>query len=265
MTSFRDLHRPGDPFVLANAWDVGSARMLAAMGARAIATTSAGYAFTRGLPDGGRVGRPEAIAHAADLAAHVALPVSADLEDGYGPEPADAAETVRQAAEAGLAGCCIEDVDGSGRPYGFAASVARIENAAIAARAGPSDVVLCARADGVMHGAYDLDEAIRRLQAMREAGADVLYAPLPGSADDLARLVREVGGAVNALAVGPLAQLSRADFAEIGVARVSLGSALARITHRAIAETGGAMLAGDFTAEGMSGGKVDAMLADGAG
>ena len=265
MTTFREMHRPGDPFVLANAWDMGSARVLAAMGAKAIATTSAGFAFTRGVGDGGIVRRAEAIAHAAELAGATPLPVSADLEDGYGPEPADAAETVRQAALAGLAGCCIEDVDGEGAPYAHAAAVARIENAAVAARDAPADFVLCARADGVMHGAYDLDEAIARLNAFREAGADVLYAPVPGSAADLARIVRAVGGPVNALAVGPLAKLSLAEFAEIGVARVSLGSALARVTHRALMEAGAAMLAGDFTAPAAAGAKVDALLAQGAG
>ena len=170
--TFRELHRPGDPFVLANAWDIGSARMLVAMGAKAVATTSAGFAFTRGLPDGGEVGREEAVAHGADLDAHVPVPVSADLEDGYGPDPADAAETVRQAGAAGLAGCCIEDVSPEGAAYGFAAAVARVENAVVAARAAPADHVFCARADGVMHGLYDLDEAIRRLRAFREAGAD---------------------------------------------------------------------------------------------
>ena len=265
MPTFRELHRPGDPFVLANAWDLGSARVLAALGAKAIATTSAGFAFTRGVGDGGLVGRAEAIAHAAELAGATPLPVSADLEDGYGPEPADAAETVRQAGVAGLAGCCIEDVDGGGAPYSRAAAVARIENAVVAAREAPADFVLCARADGVMHGAYDLDEAIARLNAFREAGADVLYAPVPGSAEDLRRLVGAVGGAVNALAVGPLAKLSLADFAEIGVARVSLGSALARATHRALIEAGGAMLGGDFAARGAPGAEVDALLAKGAG
>ncbi|MBM2576699.1 isocitrate lyase/phosphoenolpyruvate mutase family protein [Jannaschia sp. Os4] len=266
MPTFREMHRPGHPFVLANAWDVGSARMLVALGARAVATTSAGHAFTRGLPDGGQVTREEAIAHAADLAAHVDVPVSGDLEDGYGPEPADAAETVRQAGVAGLAGCCIEDVAGDGSPYAYAAAVARIENAVVAARAAPVDHMLCARADGVMHGAYDLDEAIRRLRAFREAGADVLYCPVPGTPDDLRRVVEALDGApVNALAVGPLAKLSLAEMGEIGVARVSLGSALARATHRVIAEGARAMFGdGRFDAvPGMAGDAVDDLLTRG--
>ena len=260
--TFREMHRPGHPFVLANAWDVGSARMLVASGAVAVGTTSAGYAFTRGLPDGGHVGRDEAIAHAADLAAHLDVPVSADLEDGYGPEPSDAAATVEAAAGAGLAGCCIEDVGPDGSPYAFAAAVARVENAAVAARKAAQDHVFCARADGVMHGAYDVDEAIRRLQAFAEAGADVLYCPVPGDAADLKRIVDAVDRPVNALAVGPLAKLSLAEFAEIGVARVSLGSALARATHRVIAEGARAMFGdGRFDAvPGMSGAAVDRML-----
>lgn len=267
MTTFREMHRPGDPLILANAWDVGSARMLVALGARAIATTSAGWAFTRGLPDGGRVTREGSIEHAADLAAHVPVPVSGDLEDGFGPEPADAAETVRQAALAGLAGCSIEDVDGSGAPYSAAAATARIEAAVIAAREARTDFVLCARADGVMHGAYDLDEAIARIRAFEEAGADCLYVPVPGDADALRRVVEAVRGPVNALAVGPLARLSRADFAEIGVARISLGSALARATHRVIRDAGAAMFEeGRFDSQApMGGAAVDALLERGAG
>ena len=267
MPDFRALHRPGDPFVLANAWDVGSARMLAGLGARAIGTSSAGYAFTRGVPDGGRVGRDEAIAHARDLADHVALPVSADLEDGYGPEPADCAATVEMGALAGLAGCCLEDVDGDGAPYAFEAAVARMKAAAAAARAAPHDFVLAARADGVMHGAYDVDEAIRRLRAFQAVGVDVLYCPMPGGMDDLRRIVAAVDLPVNALAAGPWTDTSLSTFAAAGVARVSLGSALARATHRVIRNAGAAMFGpGDFTGlGGIDGSEVDGLLARGAG
>lgn len=264
MTTFRDLHRPGDPFVLANAWDAGSARMLVAMGARAIGTTSAGYAFTRGLPDGGRISREEHIAHAADLARHVAVPVSADLEDGDGPDPADVAAAVEVAGLAGLAGSSIEDVAPDGTPYPMAAAVARIRAAAEAARRAAQDHVLCARADGVMHGRYDLAEAIDRLLAFGEAGADVLYCPMPGDREALRRIVEAVGLPVNALAAGPLASLALADFAAIGVARVSVGSGLARATHAVIRDAGAAMLAGDFARlGGASAAEVDAMLARG--
>lgn len=262
MQDFRALHRPGHPFILANAWDVGSARMLVALGAKAIGTSSAGYAFTRGLPDGGHVGREEAIAHARDLARHVAVPVSADLEDGYGPEPADCAATVELAALAGLAGCCIEDVAADGTPYAFEVSVARMKAAAMAARRAPHDFVLAARADGVMHGAYDLDEAIRRLRAFGEVGVDVLYCPMPGDMADLKSIVAAVDLPVNALAAGPWTATSIEEFAGAGVARVSLGSSLARATHRVIRDAGASMFGtGDFSAlGGIDGTEVDELL-----
>lgn len=260
--SFRELHRPGDPLILANAWDIGSARMLVAMGAKAIGTTSAGFAFTRGVGDGGHVGRDEAVAHGAELAAHVPVPVSADLEDGYGPAPVDCVATIEACLQTGLAGCSIEDITPEFTAYGFEDAVARVE---AAARAASGEFVFCARADGVMHGVYDLDEAIRRLQAFDEAGADLLYCPVPGGADDLKRVVDAVKGPVNALAVGPLAKLSLTDFAEIGVARISIGAALARVTHAAIQDAGAAMLAGDFTKmRGARGDVIDGLLATGA-
>ncbi|SFI24936.1 isocitrate lyase/PEP mutase family protein [Jannaschia pohangensis] len=262
MTSFRNLHQPGAPFILANAWDVGSARMLVALGAQAIATSSAGYAFTRGLPDGGRVGRDEAIAHAVDLAAHVPVPVSADLEDGFGPLPADCAETVRRTVAAGLAGCCIEDVAGDGTPYDFNLSVERMQ---AAAEAAPRDFMFCARADGVMHGAYDLKEAIRRLQAFEAVGVDVLYCPMPGEMADLRAITAAVTAPVNALAAGPWTKVTQAEFAEAGVARISLGSALARATHQVIRDAGRSMFGvGDFSnLGGIGSGEVDGYLAAG--
>ncbi|GIT92134.1 hypothetical protein JANAI62_25920 [Jannaschia pagri] len=267
MTTFRDLHKPGDPFILANAWDLGSARMLVALGAQAIATSSAGYAFTRGVPDGGQIGRDEAIAHAAELARAVAVPVSADLEDGYGPAPDACAETVRLSIEAGLAGCCIEDVSPEGTAYGFDASVERMAAAVTAARAAPSDFVFCARADGVLHGLYDLEEAIRRLQAFEAVGADVLYCPVPGGPEALAQITASVSAPVNALAAGPLMAQTRADFGALGAARISLGSSLARATHRIIRDAGQAMFGtGDFSSlGGINGDEVDGYLVSGAG
>lgn len=266
MTDFRALHRPGSPFILANAWDVGSARMLRALGAQAIATSSAGYAFTRGLPDGGRVPRSEAIAHAKDLVDHLKCPVSADLEDGYGPEPSDAGDTVAEAARAGLAGCCIEDVAPDGSAYGLEVSVARVAAAVAEARRASHDFVFTARADGVMTGAYDLEEAIARIRAFAAAGADVLYVPMPETIEGLARICASVDAPVNALAAGPWTQTTRAEFAEAGVARISLGSALARATHQTIRDAGQAMFgSGDFTnLGGIGSGEVDGYLEDGA-
>lgn len=262
--AFRALHRRGDPFVLANAWDEGSARMLKAMGAQAIGTSSAAHAFTLGRPDGGHVSRDEALAHAGRLHAATGLPVSGDFENGFGEAPGTVAETVRLSAEAGLAGISVEDTALPGaEPYPFELAVERIRAAAAAARALPRDFVLVARADGVMTGAYDLDEALRRIRAFDAAGADCLYVPVPGTMAELARVVAATEKPVNALAVGPLARVTRAEFAAAGVARISLGAALARVTHRAIRDAGAAIFgAGDFSAlaQGMPGAEVDRML-----
>ncbi|MEX0970704.1 MAG: isocitrate lyase/phosphoenolpyruvate mutase family protein, partial [Paracoccaceae bacterium] len=245
---FRALHRKGKPFVLANAWDIGSARVLAALGAEAIATSSAAHAFTLGLPDGGYVSRDVALAHAQDLVAATNLPVSGDFKNGFGHTPEDCAETVRLAGEVGLAGISIEDAAlPDDRANAFDEAVARIRAAASAARALPRDFVLVARADGIMNGHYDTDEALRRLLAFQDAGADCLYAPLPPDMAALARICAAVSLPVNALATGPFSAQSRADFAAIGVARISVGSALARVTHRALIEAATPMFAdGDF-------------------
>lgn len=264
--AFRALHAPGDPFVLANAWDVGSARMLAAMGARALATSSAAHAFTLGRPDG-TVARDEALAHAQTLVAATPLPVSGDFEDGWADGPDGVAETVRLAGEIGVAGLSIEDVHDGGTPYDREEAVERVRAGVAAARALPRDVVFCARADGVMEGAYDLTEGIARLRTFEAAGADCLYLPLPPDMDGLRRVTASVSAPVNALAAGPFTSASLAEFAAAGVARVSLGSALARATHRLIADAGAAMFErGDFTplACSIAGADVDAKLARGA-
>lgn len=266
--AFRALHRPGDPFVLMNAWDAGSARLLAALGAEAIGTTSAGFAFTRGLPDGGRITRDEALAHAEALVAATPLPVSGDLENGYGEAPEHVGETIRLAAEVGLAGASIEDTDlpGSGA-YWFQLALDRVRAAVAAARALPRDFVLVARADGLLTGAYDLVEAMRRAEAFAEAGADCVYVPLLPDLAAVRRLCASVRVPVNVLPAGPLARTTRAAIAEAGAARISLGSSLARVAHRAVIDAGRAILErGDFSplAAAASGGEVDALLARGA-
>ncbi|MAQ84668.1 MAG: PEP phosphonomutase [Maritimibacter sp.] len=262
---FRALHRPGDPFILGNAWDAGSARMLAALGAPAIATSSAAHAFTLGRPDGGTVTRDEALAHAQDLVAAVPVPVSGDFENGYGDDPDTCAETVRLAAEAGLAGISIEDTAFvSGGHYDRALATERIRAASAAARALPRDFVLVARADGVMTGTYDMAEALARVRAFDEAGADCLYVPLPPNMAALAEVAKATSKPVNALAAGPFAQVSRAEYAAAGIARISLGSALARVTHAAIRDAAQAMFGnGDFSplTKVMPGSDVDALLA----
>ena len=262
---FRALHRPGDPFILANAWDIGSAKMLAGLGAQAIGTSSSAHAFTLGRPDTGTLSRDEALAHASDLVAAVNIPVSGDFENGFGTAPDHVADTVRFAAEAGLAGISIEDTAlPDETPYEFDLAVERIRAGAAAARALGGDFVLVARADGIMNGCYDIDEALRRLRAFDAAGADCLYAPLPKSAHDLARICQATSKPVNAIAAGATyTAMSRADFAALGVARISLGSALARATHGLIYEAAKAMFDdGQFVrlAPTVAGGTIDKLL-----
>ncbi|NKB52273.1 MAG: isocitrate lyase/phosphoenolpyruvate mutase family protein [Rhizobiaceae bacterium] len=264
-TLFRELHIPGDPFIIPNAYDVGSAKMLAGLGAKAIATTSSGFAFTLGRPDMGNVSRDEMLDHCEDMVRAVGIPVSADLENGFADDPDGVAETVEMAAEVGLVGCTLEDstMDPTHPSYDFDVAVARMAAAVEAAEALPIDFTVCARADGVMLGAYDVDEAIRRLQAFETIGAHVVYCPMPPSVEDLAKICSSVSTPVNVLCAGKFTKYSRDDFAKIGAARISIGGALARVTHGIVADIGTAMLAsGDFSGLGkaMNGGEVDKMM-----
>jgi len=262
--AFRALHRPGEPFVMPNPWDAGTARMLAAMGAQALATTSAGHAFTLGRPDMGHVRRDEALAHAAEIVVATPLPVSGDLENGYGESPETVAETVRMAAEAGLAGLSIEDTAVPGKDaYPIELTIARAEAAIAAAR--EADIVLTLRADGVMNGTYDEAEALTRAQAYAAAGAEVIYVPLGGP--DTVRRLAALGPAVNLLAAGRYVTMSLDDMGSLGAARISVGSMLARVGQRAVLEAGRAMLeAGDFTDldNAAQGAEIDRLLQDGA-
>ncbi|MEY1555639.1 isocitrate lyase/phosphoenolpyruvate mutase family protein [Yoonia sp. R2331] len=263
--SFRDLHQPGNPLVMLNVWDAGSARVMHRLGAQALATSSAALAYTLGRPDGGTISREDSLTHAQDIVAATPLPVQGDFENGFGDDPDTCAETVRMAAEVGLAGICIEDtMFPSGNAYAFDLAVERMRAASAAARALPGDFVLTARADGILTGAYDTDEAIRRIVAFAAAGADCLYAPLPPDMDALAQIVAATDKPVNALVAGRFTKQSRADFAAIRVARLSIGSSLARVTHRAIHDIGAAMIGGDFTGlkAGISSATIDALLKD---
>ena len=265
MTSFRDLHNPGHPFILANAWDIGSAKVLKSMGAQALATSSAAHSFTLGRPDGLGVSRDEALAHAQDIVAATGLPVQGDFENGWGDDPDEVAETVKLAAEAGLAGICIEDIKvPSTVAYAREFSIERIKAAVAAARALPQDFVLTARADGIMTDTYDIDEAIARLQGFEAVGADCLYAPLPKSMNDVARICASVSAPVNVLVAGPIYTAhTMADFAKLGVARLSLGSALARATHRILHDAAAQMFQKDafsLLGHSISGDTVDALI-----
>lgn len=262
---FQDLHASGC-FVIPNPWDIGSAKLMAANGAVALATTSAGYAFTLGRPDMGTVSRDEALSHAQDIVGATSLPVTGDFEDGFGETPDEVAETVKRAAEVGLSGCSIEDTRmiASNVPYEFDLSVERIQAGASAAKALGHPFIFCARADGIMNGHYDTDEAIRRIQAYEKVGADLLYVPIPPSLEDLARIVKSVAKPVNGLAAGPFRQYSKQDFANIGVRRISIGSALSRVTHHHIVRAT-QMMCGeqgsfDGLADAASGDDIDAML-----
>ncbi|MFN4191403.1 MAG: oxaloacetate decarboxylase [Tabrizicola sp.] len=265
--AFHDLHQRGC-FVLPNPWDRGSARLMAALGAQAIATSSAAHAFTLGRSDLGGVTRDEALAHAQDLLAATPLPVSGDFENGFGDAPDEVAETVRLAGEAGLSGISIEDTQmiPGPAPYAFGLAAERIKAGASAARALKRPFIFCARADGVMHGTYGLAEGIRRLQAFEAAGADLLYIPVPPGQAELARILAAVSKPVNALAAGPLKAVTVAELAAMGVRRISTGSQIARLTHAAIRDSVRAMLdQGSFaplmgTADGDD---IDALLRKG--
>ncbi len=265
--AFHDLHQLGC-FVIPNPWDRGSARMMAALGAKALATSSAAHAFTLGRPDLGGVTRDEALAHAADLISATNLPVSGDFENGFGDAPSDVAETVRLSGEVGLSGISVEDTQMiPGNPaYTFEMAVERIKAGVASARALKRPFIFCARADGVMNGVYDLAEGIRRLQAFEAAGADLLYLPVPPGKAELAQVLASVRKPVNALAAGPLKSLKVAELAAMGVRRISTGSQIARLTHAAIRDATTAMLDhGSFAplAGTASGDDIDALLLKG--
>lgn len=220
--AFLALHVPGEPLLIPNPWDVGSARLLADAGFAALATTSAGFAGSLGRLDGG-VSRDEALEHARQLVAAVSVPVSADLENCFGADPAQVAETVRLAAGTGLAGCSIEDYDPEHQAtYPLAVAAERVAAAAEAAHSGPHRLVLTARADSHFHGGTDLDDTIRRLQAFEAAGADVLYAPNVSRPEDLRRILDAVSAPINVLAMSNTPAV--AELAGLGVARISVGS-----------------------------------------
>lgn len=228
-SAFRALHERGEAFLIPNPWDVGTARLLAHLGFEALATTSAGYAFSVGQRDN-TIGRDRMLAHVASIAAATNLPVSADLENGFGDDPEAVAETIRLAAAAGLVGGSIED--STGRPdhplYEYERACERIRAAAQAARALPFSFTLTARAENYLVGRPDLADTIRRLQGYQEAGATVLYAPGLTSKGDIAAVVKSVDRPVNVLMGLQGVSLTQAVLSGIGVKRISVGSALSR-------------------------------------
>lgn len=236
---FRALHERDGAFIIPNPWDAGTARLLAHLGFEALATTSMGYAFSIGRCDG-TLNRDETLANAAALAQATELPVSADLEKGFGDAPEDAAETIRLAATAGVVGGSIEDA--TGRPdnpiYEIKHAAERVRAAAEAARSLPFTFTLTARAENYLHGRPDLKDTIQRLQAYQEAGADVLYAPALVTKDDIGAFVRSVDRPVNVLMGLRGVQLSLADLSAMGVKRISVGSSLCRAALGAFLRAG---------------------------
>ena len=236
--AFRALHKREGGFIIPNPWNVGTARMLASLGFEALASTSAGYAFSVGKADN-TVDRSEIIAHASALAAATDLPVSADLENGFGDGPETCAETIRLGAAAGIVGGSIEDSTGkTDTPiYEPALAVERVRAAVAAARSLPFTFTLTARAENHLHGRTDLADTIRRLQAYQEAGADVLYAPGLLTKEDIATVVRSVDRPLNVL-MGLGSPLTFAELSAMGVKRVSVGSTLARAALGAFLRAG---------------------------
>jgi 2-methylisocitrate lyase-like PEP mutase family enzyme len=228
---FRDLHQGPGLLVLPNPWDAGSAKLLASMGFHALATTSAGLAFALGRPDSeGLITREETLANAAQIVDATDLPVSADLENGFGDSPEDAAETIRLAAGVGLVGGSIEDATGDQqRPiYEFGLAVERVAAGVEAARALDFPFTFVGRAENFSHGIDDLDDTIRRLVAFEKAGADVLFAPSLPSLEAIREVCAAVSKPVNVVAGFKGAVYSLAELEEVGVRRVSTGSSLAR-------------------------------------
>jgi len=227
--AFHALHQGPGAFIIPNPWDRGSARILAHLGFKALATTSMGYAFSIGQRDNSLT-REQTLANAADIAAATDLPVNADLENGFGDAPEDVEETVRLVPATGIVGGSIEDASGRDDApiYDLGLAKARIEAAAAAARSLPYKFTLTARAENYLWGRPDLDDTIKRLQAYQDAGADILYAPGLRSRDDIAAVVSSLDRPVNVVMGLVGAQLGLEELSKIGVKRISLGSSLQR-------------------------------------
>jgi 2-methylisocitrate lyase-like PEP mutase family enzyme len=265
--AFAALHVAPGAFVAPNPWDPGSARILAGLGFRALTTTSSGYARSIGVTDH-RAGRDNVLAHVRTLVAAVDLPITADLENGFGREPATVAETIRLGAAAGLVGGSIEDASGDADEPIFEPALAaeRMRAAAEAAHRLPFRFLLTGRTDVFLHGRNDLDEAIRRLQSFQEAGADVLLATGLPSAAAIRSVVTSVDRPVHVL-IGPRDRLLTVDgLAELGVKRISIGGALASAAYSGLVHSARLLAAGslDWTKSVIPGSEIDALLERGA-
>jgi 2-methylisocitrate lyase-like PEP mutase family enzyme len=240
--AFRELHA-GEPFVIPNPWDAGSARVLEALGFKAVASTSSGFAFTHGRLDG-NVTLDQVVQHAEELDRAIGLPVSIDLEHGYGREPERAAHAIERVAKAGAVGASIEDNDPSQGIYEISHAVERIVAAAQMAHALGFPFTLTARAENHIRGNPDLDDTIARLQAFEAAGADVLFAPGLRTGEEIRRVCEAVSKPVNVLA---LRGMSMSEIIEAGAQRVSVGGGLTWIAVNAMAGAARSILAGDLS------------------
>jgi 2-methylisocitrate lyase-like PEP mutase family enzyme len=233
--TFRKLHEKGSCFVIPNPWDQGSARLLEHFGFKALATSSAGFAFSIAKSDLS-ISKASLMTHLTGVCQVTSLPVSADLQNGFGNDPEDMAVTILQAAKTGIVGGSIEDASGdSGSPiYPLELAAERIRQAAVAARSLGFKFTLTARAENHLYGRADIRDTIRRLQAFQEAGADVLFAPGIKSKEDIRLIVGAIDRPLNVLAGLPGMQLTVADLQELGVTRISLGGTLARAAYGAL-------------------------------
>lgn len=237
--AFRALHDADKGFVIPNPWDIGSAKILASLGFKALATTSWGFALSRGKRDGaGAVTREEALLHATEIVAATELPVSADLEDGFGRSPEAVAETITQAGRAGLVGGSIEDAS-QHVVHDMALAVERVAAAVEAARAHSFPFTLTARTENFLCGNPDLDDTIARLQAFEAAGADVLYAPALPSIDAIKAVCQAVSKPVNVVIGLGVADITVDMLLEAGVQRISLGSSFAKVAYGALCKAAG--------------------------
>lgn len=266
-SAFRALHEPGQTFIIPNPWDRGTAQLFCRLGFPALATTSAGYAFSCGKDDGD-ISFDENLAHVSEIVDATPLPVSADLEMGLGDSPESAAETIRRAAAVGLAGCSIEDYSGNDdRPiYEFNLAVERVAAAVEAVRSLDTDFVFTARAENFLHGVTDLDDTIARLQAFEDAGADVLYAPGLRDIETIRTVCSTVSKPVNAVAGLGSASFTVAELREAGVCRISLGSSLSRFAFGSLRRAAREILdqgTFNFASEAMSFPEMSALMADG--
>lgn len=260
--TFAALHKEGC-FLIANPWDVGSARILQGLGFKALATTSAGFANSQGLSDY-HVTRDMVLAHARALCAATSVPVSADLENGFGDSPDDCAETIRLAADAGLVGGSIEDFAGQGKgQYELSRARDRIAAAVEVARAFPFTFTLTARAENFFTGIPDLADTIARLQAYQEAGADVLFAPGLRTIEDIRSVLASIDRPLNVL-IGPKSgPVPVAELAALGVRRVSLGSSLANAANGALVRAAHELLdtgTFGFARDGIGGAQLMAIM-----